>query len=98
MGLCRASQNMEKGQKFELISFNGKTTVDESCSQNENYWKLIGESGTLVNFAHELNFPNENRVLIRFDVDLNSEGLECHNDKPNTLWILCSDLRAIDTT
>jgi len=88
---------MKKGQKFELKTFNGKTTADVDCNENENYWKLIGVTGTLINFARELNFPNEDRVLIQLDVDVNAQGLECHNDKPNALWILSSDLRAFDT-
>lgn len=87
---------MKKGQKFELKTFNGTTSADEECSKNENFWLLIGETGTLVNFAHELNFHNENRVLIQFDIDVNAKGLECHNEKPNSLWILSSDLSMID--
>ncbi|MEO9965474.1 MAG: hypothetical protein ABJF11_06790 [Reichenbachiella sp.] len=87
---------MEKGQKFELKTFNGKTTANKDCCKNENYWQLISTTGTLVNFAHELNFPNENRVLIQFDVDVKAKGLECHNEIPNALWILTSDLSAIN--
>lgn len=88
---------MKKGQKFKLNTFNGTTTTAAGCNQSENYWKLIGTTGTLVNFAHELNFPNEDRVLIQFNIDVSAYGLECHNDMPNSLWILSSDLIAFNT-
>lgn len=86
---------MNKGQKVELKTFNGRATPTAGCISHENYWKLIGITGTLINFAQELGFPNENRVLIQFDIDVVAEGLECHNEKPNALWILTSDLKEI---
>ena len=83
---------MEKGRNYTLVSFNGTTQPDEDFSSNENYWILIGQSGTLINFSEELNFGNDNRVLLRFDKNLANQGLECHNPVRNTLWVLKTDL------
>jgi len=86
---------MNKGQKVELRTFNGTSKTDENCNPNENYWKLIGSIGTVINFPEELNFPYKNRLLIQFDKDVKQLNLECHNNEPNSLWILISDLRII---
>ena len=87
---------MEKGRKYKLVSFNGTTNPDDDCSSNENYWILIGQSGKLINFSTELNFGNDKRVLIRFDQNLENQGLECHNPALNALWILKTDLERKD--
>lgn len=83
---------MKKYLKYKLISFNGTSESAEVCDSNENYWKLIGQEGTLINFSDDLDFGNDNRVLIKFDEDLVEQGLECHNSLPNALWILKTDL------
>ena len=87
--------NMKKGQKFILETFNGTKTPNKECDENENYWKLIQEEGTVINHADELGFPNKNRVLFQFDCDVKARRLECHNEKPNSLWILKTDLKEI---
>lgn len=81
-----------QGQKYELKTFNGTSKSKSNISSNEDYWKLIGKQGTLLHFANELNFHNDDRVLFQFDEDLQVNGLECHNERPNSLWILKSDL------
>ena len=86
---------MKKGQKFELKTFNGTLKSIRSQNNNEDYWKLIGQQGTLLHFANELNFHNDDRVLFQFDIDLKIHGLECHNELPNSLWILKTDLAKI---
>ncbi|NEM98082.1 hypothetical protein [Pontibacter burrus] len=86
---------MEKGERFILKTFNGATTPSKECEEKENYWKLIQEEGTVVNFADDLGFPYKNRVLLQFDCDVKARGLECHNEKPNSLWILKTDLKEI---
>ncbi|WP_210465378.1 hypothetical protein [Rufibacter roseolus] len=86
---------MEKGKKYVLKSFNGTRIPEEDCDDNENYWKLLEEEGTVTDYAEDLNFPNGSRVLFQFDIDVNSHGLECHNEKPNSLWILKTDLKEI---
>lgn len=86
---------MKKRQKHILKTFNGTRIPDRDCGDNENYWKLIEEEGTVINYADDLGFPNKNRVLFQFDSDVKSLGLECHNEKPNALWILKTDLEEI---
>lgn len=85
---------MKKGKHFILKTFNGTSTPQEECDEKENYWKLVNETGTVVNFASELGFPDEKRVLFQFDIVLEELGLECHNEMPNALWILKTDLKA----
>ena len=84
---------MIKGQKYKLKAFNNTVKPKSKCSPNENYWLLIGQQGTLINFADELNFPYTDRVLLQFDNNVIEMGLECHNSEPNSLWILTSDLK-----
>ena len=86
---------MKKGQKYKLIRFNGTIKPDKECNPNENYWELINQYGTLVNFSNDLDFGNDNRVLIQFDQDIIKQGLECHNPVANALWILKTDLEII---
>lgn len=86
---------MKKGQATRLVSFNGTVNPDPNIDERENYWKLINEKGTIIYFTHEKKIPNSNRVLIKFESNLKALGLECHNDEPNSLWILMSDLKEI---
>ena len=83
---------MKKGQKYKLVSFNGTTKPNKNCQPNENYWKLIGQCGILINFSAALNFSNDHRVLIQFELDVEKQGLSCHNPVGNSLWILKTDL------
>jgi hypothetical protein len=87
---------LEKGLKYKLITFNGTIDSEEILDSNENYWKLIGQEGTLINFLDDLNFGNDERVLIKFDEDLVAQGLECHNSVPSSLWILRTDLALLN--
>ena len=87
---------MEKGIRYKLISFNGTIKPGKTCEPNENYWALIGQSGKLINFSQELKFGDNNRVLLKFDQDITKQGLECHNQVSNALWILKTDLERLD--
>jgi len=93
--LCVIRRKLKKGQKYKLISFNGTTKPNKVCKPNENYWKLLNQYGTLMNFSDDLNFGNDNRVLIQFEQDVIKQGLECHNPVANALWILKTDLEQI---
>ena len=84
--------NYVKGKSYQLITFNGTDHAFDETSASDNYWQLIGRAGSLVHFADKLNFDNNERVLIQFDIDLEGLGLACHNPVPNALWILKSDL------
>ena len=83
---------MEKGRKYKLLTFNGTNVPEDECDKSENYWELIGVTGTIKSFADELNFHNKNRVLFQFDCNIKEKGLECHNEETNALWILATDL------
>lgn len=73
----------------------GTTVSPADVMSHENYWKLIGKSGQLLEKGDEDNFPG--RLLVRFDEDVASMGLECHNPIPNTLWILSTDLETAES-
>lgn len=60
------------------------------CSPDENYWVLIGETGTVVEPKNV-----RARVLVKFDALVSDYGLHCHNVVPNSLYILESDLEVL---
>jgi hypothetical protein len=81
-------QKFSPGHHVRLITFNGTSTPPQPCANEaENYWKLVGSTGKVEEAPH-----TSSRVLIRFDVDVVSYGLYCHNPIPNTLLIEPSDL------
>lgn len=70
-----------------LQSFNGTKSAPADCRPNENYWILVGATGTII------ESPNtRGRLLVQFDVSVSDLGLSCHNSVPNSLYILESDL------
>jgi hypothetical protein len=73
-----------------LRSFNGTFSPPKDCSPDENYWALIGEIGTIIEVKNA-----RNRVLVKFDVSVVDRGLQCHNQIPNSLLILESDLEIV---
>lgn len=87
---------MKIGKKVKLKTFGGTLFPDNDCPAQENYWKLIGYIGRIVKDPQEENlyasFSDKPRLLVRFDEDVNSLELECHNNVKNSLWILESDL------
>jgi hypothetical protein len=70
-----------------LRSFNGTETAPTDCDPAENYWRLIGESGTVIEQINQ-----RKRVLVQFNRAISSHGLHCHNPIKNSLYILESDL------
>ena len=74
-----------------LIKFNGQETAPLGTENRENYWKLIGQTGLIVD-------TNSQRHLVQFTCDLNSFGLENHNSVKNSLWILHADLIPEDSS
>ncbi|GLQ18001.1 hypothetical protein [Maritalea porphyrae] len=83
---------MKVGDRVRLASMLGTTSPPSDVEAHENYWKLIGEAGQLLEEGTENDFLG--RFLVRFDENVTSLGLECHNPIPNTLWILSTDLEA----
>jgi hypothetical protein len=77
------------GKRVVLKSFDGSLSAPQDIKPEENYWLLIG-SKAVVEFADDTD-----RVLLKFEHDLQSLGLANHNDLPNSLWILISDLKFI---
>ena len=85
-------------EKVRLVSVLGKKTAPSGTRTDENYWRLIGETGEIVSreqSAAMAELPDSPRVLVRFDVSVNDMGLACHNKVPNSLWIPESDLLPI---
>jgi len=92
---------MRVGDRVRLTTFNGARRWNErgEVYQPEDYWKLIGESGTIVQDPSEVSmyasFSDQPRVLVKFDKSVAAHGLICHNPVPNSLWILVTDLETI---
>lgn len=74
-----------------LKSFHGTNSTLTGCLPHENYWLLVGESGTVVDGP---SLPG--RVLVQFDISVSAHGLTCHNPVPNSLYIPVSDLEVAD--
>jgi hypothetical protein len=88
------SSELPIGSKVLLVSFNRKTAKPINANLHENFLELIGSSGVVIDNAPPKEI-NKNRVLVVFDVALNSMGLPCHNEIENSLWIERSDLHVI---
>jgi len=84
------SASYKPGARVTLQTFLGMTAAPADCSPINNYWLLLGATGTV------LTPPNaEGRVLVRWDVDVAERGLACHNPEPNSLLMAESDLLAL---
>jgi hypothetical protein len=84
------------GERVKLVSFQGLQQAPENIDTREDYWRLSGASGSVVELGpEEQSAFFYGRVLVQFDVDVAGLGLECHNPTPNSLWILKSDLRGL---
>ncbi len=93
------NNTLKIGSKVVLISFNGSTTPDKDTEPHENYWQLINLAGVVVKDPNregifKTSF-NEKRVLVQFEQNIKSLGLECHNPIDNSLWIRIHDLKEI---
>lgn len=81
---------MDVGSRVRLKSFNGDISPPEECDCSENYWVIVGSTGTVLS-----SMNSRGRVLVTFDIDVTSFGLYCHNEIPNSLLILPSDLELL---
>jgi hypothetical protein len=79
------------GTRVRLKSFLGarQASPDRQDDSQNNYWLLIGQQGLVVK---EDPYDPEH-VLVKFEVDVISFGLHCHNEIPNSLWIRLDDLQ-----
>jgi hypothetical protein len=73
---------MTKNRVVILKTFLGTKKPKKDTSERENYWKLIGEKGTIID-GHVTN----DRVLVLFESNLDDYQVENHNPTKNSLWI-----------
>ena len=81
-------------ERVQLVSFNGTQAGPGGGKPGNDYWKLIGETGQIVK-DHPSEGIAPDRVLVRFDTEVAAQGLHCHNEVENSLWIRLSDLEFI---
>ncbi|WP_281336312.1 hypothetical protein [Flavobacterium eburneipallidum] len=79
---------IEKNTPIKLKSFLGILKPKKRIRENENYWKLIGEKGKVIDKKENDN----GRVLVLFDKNLDEFEVENHNPIKNSLWIKKTDL------
>lgn len=77
-----------KDTPVKLKTFLGTVKSSKKVKERENYWKLIGERGKVIDDTE----INDGRVLVLFDKNLNEFKVENHNPIKNSLWIKKSDL------
>lgn len=87
---------VKPGNRIILSSFNGVENPPKEVHDRENYWKLIGCTGIVIEGGGEKEFFDKSgRVCVKFDESVQEMNLECHNEIENSLWILESDLSMI---
>jgi len=79
---------MKNNTPVKLKLFLGSLEPTKQVKPNENYWKLIGEKGRVIDCIENDN----GRVLVLFEKNLDNFKLENHNPVKNSLWIKKSDL------
>ena len=77
-----------KDSRVRLKTFQGLSKSPYDVDENDNYWKLIGQFGTVID--NELD--DIEKVLVLFDVDLEDFHLANHNPIKNSLMIKIKDL------
>jgi hypothetical protein len=79
------------GSLVKLVSFNGKKTQPKKFMPEENFWKLIGMDGRIIENDPKKGI-SKNRLLVKFDLSLSDLGIPNHNELPDSLWIADTDL------
>jgi hypothetical protein len=88
--ICDADlHHLKPGKRVVLKSFNGSLVAPQDVNREENYWQLVG-CKAVVEVVNDTD-----RALVKFERDLFGFGLANHNEVPNSLWILISDLKFI---
>jgi hypothetical protein len=78
---------MQKGTQVRLKSFSGKLVAPKNKEPWNNYWKLIGQKGIVID-----DVIYNDRVLVLFETSLDTFKVANHNPIPNSLWIKPTDL------
>jgi len=81
-----------KGTKVKLKTFLGKANPTKGTNPQDNYWKIIGQRGEII--EDTLNYND--RVLVLFEKDLDQFEVANHNPIINSLWILPDDLELVE--
>ena len=79
---------MDKNTLIKLKTFQGTSEPSIKVKHRENYWKLIGEKGVVLEDA---DF-NLDKVLVLFEKNLDDFDLENHNPIKKSLYIDKRDL------
>lgn len=74
-----------------LKTFHGTKTPKKDTLERENYWKLIGKKGKVID-----DHGTKDRVLVLFESNLDDYKVENHNPTKNSLWIKITDLEFED--
>jgi hypothetical protein len=77
-----------KNSRVRLKTFQGLSKCPYDVDDYDNYWKLIGQFGTVID--NELD--DKEKVLVLFDVELDNFQLANHNQIKNSLIIKIKDL------
>ena len=89
-------EDIAVGIDVTLVSFNGTSSPDKGTKPSEDYWKLIGVPGVIVQDPNLKSLIKSmhgaKRVLVQFKTNIVALGLECHNPIDNALWINLNDL------
>jgi hypothetical protein len=80
--------HIEKNTSIKMKSFLGTLNPKNKVPEKENYWKLIGKTGKVIDAAEN----HDGRVLVLFDSNLDELEVEKHNPIINSLWISKTDL------
>ena len=83
---------VEKNTIVKLKSFLESQSPKTKTNPENNYWKIIGEKGIVID-----EIVNENgRILILFDNNIDNFGVANHNPTKNSLWIKIADLEIVE--
>jgi hypothetical protein len=92
--------NFKLGSKVLLKTFHNTINPPVGTSDSENYWKLIGLTGHIVSDVRKIHpafLKMGERVLVKFDNDISTYGVQCHNEQAtNALWLFLTDLVTVE--
>ena len=87
------------GSAVRLKSFFGTTVAEQGTATSENYWKLIGICGVVIQKRDKPHpaYPDKGlQYLIQFNADIQEFNLTIHNEIKNSILFFESDLELCD--